>query len=584
MDDTPGNETPQSKETLQFSQFAMDNASVEIYWLGGDARIHYVNSQACKTLGYSKEELLQLSIPDLDPLFPIEQWNKHWESLKNDRTQTFTTQHRRKNGEVFEVEVIANYVKFGTLEYNVAYARDITERKQVEESIRKSDQRSKELISNLQVGVIIQSQRSEIISNNQLALDLLGLNEDQLLGKTSFDPDWNVIHEDGTPFPGNTHPVPQAIETRKSVNNVVMGVYRPLDENRVWLLVSAVPQLNADGSVEQVVCTFVDYTERKRSDDILKASEEKYRALVETTNTGYLIIDNEGKVVDANLEYVRLTGYSKLQDIIGRRVTEWTASYERDKNARAVEQCVRDGFIKNLSIDYVDLNERITPVEVNATVLGNGSSLRIISLCRDISERRKMEDKIRQLAFFDPLTGLPNRRLLDDRLAQTIAACKRSNCYAALMFLDLDNFKPLNDTHGHVVGDMLLVDAANRLRNCVREMDTVARFGGDEFVVILSELEVDKTAATTQARLVADKIRATLSAPYLLEVGHDGKPSSTIEHRCTASIGVAMFINHEGSQDTILKCADTAMYQSKEAERNSIRFYEPKTSTTSNNS
>ena len=142
------------------------------------------------------------------------------------------------------------------------------------------------------------------------------------------------------------------------------------------------------------------------------------------------------------------------------------------------------------------------------------------------------------------------------------------------MFLDLDNFKPLNDAHGHEVGDLLLIEVADRLKNCVREMDTVTRFGGDEFVVMLSELDVDKAESITQAEIVAEKIRITLSEPYLLTIKHVGKVDATIKHHCTASIGVAMFIDHEASQDDILKGADTAMYQAKKSGRNSIRFYD----------
>ena len=157
-----------------------------------------------------------------------------------------------------------------------------------------------------------------------------------------------------------------------------------------------------------------------------------------------------------------------------------------------------------------------------------------------------------------------------------MAASKRSDLYCALMFLDLDNFKPLNDTDGHEVGDLLLIEAADRLKSCVREMDTVARFGGDEFVVMLSDLNADKAKSTSQAEIVAEKIRITLSQPYLLTIKHEGKVDTTIEHHCTASIGVALFINHEASQNDILKWADTAMYQAKEAGRNSIRFYDSK--------
>jgi len=208
-----------------------------------------------------------------------------------------------------------------------------------------------------------------------------------------------------------------------------------------------------------------------------------------------------------------------------------------------------------------------------ATWTSDGKPLMMFGTHQDITEQKNMAEQVRQLAFYDPLTKLPNRRLLNDRLSQVISANKRSGCYSAVIFLDLDNFKPLNDTHGHVVGDLLLIEVAMRLKSCVREMDTVARFGGDEFVVMLSELEVDKAASNTQARTVAEKILATLSDPYLLAFGYDGK-NTIVEHHCTASIGVVVFINHDGSQNDILEWADDAMYQAKESGRNSIQFYE----------
>lgn len=186
------------------------------------------------------------------------------------------------------------------------------------------------------------------------------------------------------------------------------------------------------------------------------------------------------------------------------------------------------------------------------------------------------EEQIRQLAYYDPLTLLPNRRLLNDRLGQMMASSKRSARYGALMFLDLDNFKPINDAHGHGVGDLLLTEVAHRITSCVREVDTVARFGGDEFVVILNELNVDKAESAAQAGLVAEKIRTILAEPYLLTLHQEGKAETTVEHHCTSSIGVVLFINHEDSQEDILKRADMAMYQAKEAGRNLVRFYEPK--------
>jgi len=186
----------------------------------------------------------------------------------------------------------------------------------------------------------------------------------------------------------------------------------------------------------------------------------------------------------------------------------------------------------------------------------------------------QQELQVRQLAFYDPLTNLPNRRLLSDRLSQTMAASKRSGCYGALLFLDLDNFKPLNDQHGHRVGDLLLMEVADRIRSCIREIDTVARLGGDEFVVVISDVCADKPQSSTQANLVAEKILLSLAEPYLLKVQHHGETEKIVEHHCSVSIGIALFLNHEISEKDLLACADKAMYQAKLAGRNTIRFWE----------
>lgn len=193
----------------------------------------------------------------------------------------------------------------------------------------------------------------------------------------------------------------------------------------------------------------------------------------------------------------------------------------------------------------------------------------------DITERKNADQIVNKLAFYDSLTQLPNRRLLDDRLDQAIAACKRSGLYGAVLFLDLDNFKPLNDKHGHKAGDLLLVEVARRLAGCVREVDTVARFGGDEFVVVLSELDVDQSDSAAQAKIIGDKIHTALSGEYWLTSTAHGSTKMIIHHNVGASIGVALFGNNDHPVN-ILKWADIAMYQAKAAGRNTIRFYERK--------
>ncbi len=206
--------------------------------------------------------------------------------------------------------------------------------------------------------------------------------------------------------------------------------------------------------------------------------------------------------------------------------------------------------------------------------LGNFKGYR--GVARDITASKLSEEHIKHFAFYDGLTKLPNRRFLKDRIALEFAASKRNQRYGALLFLDLDNFKPLNDKFGHEFGDLLLIEVAHRLVAGVREVDTVARFGGDEFVVVTGNLDVDRNESVVQVERVAEKIRLSLAAPYRLSIPQDASAVATIEHHCTVSIGVALFWGHEQTGEEVLKQADKAMYDAKEAGRNAVRFYEVK--------
>lgn len=204
----------------------------------------------------------------------------------------------------------------------------------------------------------------------------------------------------------------------------------------------------------------------------------------------------------------------------------------------------------------------------------NGNPSRMICTHTDITERKQAEDRINELAFFDQLTGLPNRTLLLDRLKQAMIASSRSGSYGALLFLDLDNFKTLNDTLGHNVGDQLLKQVAQRLTTCVREGDTVARLGGDEFVLVLGGLSTVESEAAIGAEMIAEKALSTFNQPYQLD---------NVAHHSTVSIGVTLFRGRHVSIDDLLKQADLAMYKSKEAGRNAFHFYDPDMETTVKN-
>lgn len=189
------------------------------------------------------------------------------------------------------------------------------------------------------------------------------------------------------------------------------------------------------------------------------------------------------------------------------------------------------------------------------------------------AELMASEAKLQSLAFYDALTNLPNRRLLSDRLTQAQSKSTRSHLYGAVLFMDLDNFKPLNDTYGHTAGDVLLIEVAHRIKACVRESDTVSRFGGDEFIVLLSELSVDIELSSEQATAIAEKIRQSLSYPYFLKITSDTIEESIVEHHCTASIGLTLFMDHEATQDEIFNQADSAMYDAKEQGRNKVMVH-----------
>lgn len=221
----------------------------------------------------------------------------------------------------------------------------------------------------------------------------------------------------------------------------------------------------------------------------------------------------------------------------------------------------------NLFHTAVTLEEQVR----NRTKELEAARLENEKITRDL---RESEKKISRLAFYDTLTQLANRSLLSERLDHAMAASARNGRYCAAMFLDLDNFKPLNDIHGHDAGDLLLIEVANRLSSCVRSMDTVARIGGDEFVVMLGELDQDYEASIERSGFVAEKIRATIAEPYVLTRTKEGNVTTTFEHHCTASIGVALFIDHQASQEDILKWADVAMYQAKKEGRNIVRYFE----------
>lgn len=316
---------------------------------------------------------------------------------------------------------------------------------------------------------------------------------------------------------------------------------------------------------------FHDISARKQAEDALREQKEFFRLIAESIDGFIAVLDTEGRRIYNSPSYGRLVGERNLA---GSTSFLDVHPADRERVMQAFRESIASGVGQRLDYRFMMPDGGIRLMESHGGVIRDeqGKVKHVVVVSHDVTERKEAEEKIHHLAFYDALTQLPNRLMLNDRLQQAMAASKRSGRYGALMFLDLDDFKPVNDAYGHGVGDRLLIQAAERIGRCVREMDTVARFGGDEFVVMLGELNVDLDPSVSEAGMVADKIRVAIAEPYLLDVRAKDGSMTRIELECTVSIGVAVFLNHESSEEDILKQADIAMYRAKEAGRNRICF------------
>ena len=341
--------------------------------------------------------------------------------------------------------------------------------------------------------------------------------------------------------------------------------------NRSQVQLDSLRLLRAD-RVPVMRISMIDITERKRAEDTMREQEEFFRMITENIEDFIAVLDLQGRRLYNSPSYIKL-----FKNIALMKGTDSFAEMhpdDRERVKRIFNDTVQSGAGLQTEYRFVLPDGSIRHMESRGGLIldSQGKPSYVVVISRDITERKKDEEQIRNLAFYDTLTQLPNRRMLDDRMNHAMAASKRSGRYCALMFLDLDNFKPLNDLYGHAMGDLLLIEVAHRISSCVREVDTVARFGGDEFVVMLSELDIDKESSIAQAHIVAEKIRIILAKPYVLALKTKNSKEIQFEHHCTSSIGVVMFINHDYSPEELIKRADSEMYQAKETGRNRICF------------
>ena len=308
----------------------------------------------------------------------------------------------------------------------------------------------------------------------------------------------------------------------------------------------------------------------KEQQESLSNREEQLRvaaSVFEGTSEAILICSPDNRIISVNRAFCKMTGYEE-SELVGQTPSLLKSGQHTRGFYQEMWSALRNAGQWQGEMWNRRKSGEIYPERITISVLYDDDArvLRYIAIAADITASKKAENEINSLAFYDPLTDLPNRRLLHDRLRQSISSSSRSSKHGALLFIDLDHFKTLNDTLGHDTGDQLLRQVAQRLTNCVREGDTVARLGGDEFVVMLQDLSGDALIAASQAEVVSEKILHQCGQPYQL---------GGAMHHSTTSIGIALFGKNSEGIDEIMKRADLAMYQAKASGRNSLRFYDP---------
>jgi diguanylate cyclase (GGDEF)-like protein/PAS domain S-box-containing protein len=534
----------EAKALLRRNQTLMRNSMEGIHVMNVDGNLLEANDAFCNMLGYTREEIMHLNVTTWNKQFSGEELRERMKS-RIGRSDMFETVHQRKDGSLLNVEICATGVELDGDLYVFASSRDITERKKVQ-SIQ---QRYKTVVAAAMDGYWMVNADGFLEEVNEAYSKMSGYTMEELVGMHITQLEANENEE----------------EVKAHIDKLMAQGYgrfetrhRRKDGREVDVEV-AVTYLAESGKF------FVfshNITLRKQAEQALRVAAATFEM-----HEAILITDAQANIIRVNSSFTDISGFSP-EDVLGKN-PRIMSSGRHDKAFYAVmwQQILDKGSWAGEIWDKRK-NGDVYPKWMTVTAVKNqrGETTQYVAIFSDITERKRAEEEIRNLAFYDALTQLANRRLFMERFQTALAASARHGDHGAILFIDLDRFKQLNDSLGHDYGDLMLIEVAERLRSCVREVDTVARFGGDEFVVLLESISGDRQDASHKAGMVAEKIRELLSQPYQLN-----------EHAyyCSPSIGVSMYHRNDESIETLLKFADAAMYKAKNAGRNNVRFFEP---------
>ena len=412
-----------------------------------------------------------------------------------------------------------------------------------------SEERMRELYQTVACGVLVQDAKGLIIEGNRQAEEILGWSLEEMRGKPS-DEIWEAISPDGRPLNGSQRPTEAALRAGKPAHGVVIGIRTRAGELR-WLQVDAIPVKGGARRERRIISSFIDITQRKRAEEGLLANQRKLRAIFDHAPIGLCQIDFEGHIQESNRVLQAMLGRSARE--LGELSLVGLLGMGTDQRGLLDEFASgrRDGYTAERRVLRRDGGEMWASISLELVRGSAGEPLYLIGMVEDVSARRAQTELLEYQAMHDGLTDLPNRTLLNDRLQQAILTAQRENRRLALLLLDLNRFKDVNDSFGHQLGDVLLQQVGPRIMAQLRESDTVARLGGDEFAVVLPAAD-DVEGAIHAAR----RILRALQNPFVID---DRKL------KVGASIGIAMTPEHGLDPAGLMRKADTAMYSAKRA-------------------
>ncbi len=516
-------------------------------------------------MGYTREEVVGKTSLELNIwVYPAEREYMASTLREKGMIQNLESRFRRKDGTVFWGLSSATRIVLDGVACLLCVIRDITATKAAAEALKTSEERYRTAFQTSHDGISITRLEDGLyIDVNHAFLRTFGYKREEVIGQTSLE-----LHIWADP--GDRSKMVEVLRKNSLYENFEVRFQRKSGQ-AFWVLVSASIIL-LDG-VSCVLFVIRDISAAKAASErlataveALRASESRYRTAFETSLDSININRlSDGTYIEVNKAFLDVVGYER-HEVIGRTPKELGLWDDPRDQENLIEILRQDSHCRDFEAQFRRRNGEVFWGLMSASLIELDGVPCVLTMTRDISNAKLAEDKIRNLAFYDPLTGLPNRRLLMERLQQALASSTRSSNMRVLMFVDLDNFKNLNDTLGHQAGDLLLQEIARRLTSCVRDSDTVARLGGDEFVILLEGLSEFARDAASQAKAVAEKILAAIGQPYEL----DGR-----ECFSTSSIGITVFGHHRESMNDVMQQADIAMYQAKAAGRNTLRFFAP---------